>query len=233
MRFNDIAWAAFLDWYLAGKNNKYVRLFANKHLVYALRAQPSSVDFKDFYNKVVSDFLNSWGRMFIREETARDIYTAITDMNPFIIQIRGESLLECDLTDDGGVCGVIHKIYERLSDIWGINMTGISKIAHILNDSLFVLIDNNIREEYKKVYGISKSAEGYINWMRMMQAQAKEVVADFYMQGFTGSPEIFLSHQLGYDSEGCIKSIAKFLDEYYWLTITHGVPIPPKWIPNK
>jgi len=231
MNYTEIAWAAFIDYNVAGNNNKYVELFRNKILIDNLRQNPSLVHFKDFKDKVISDFLNSWGRMYFQDDTAKDIYDAIIELNPFTLQIGNDTLMSCNLSSGSTVRDVTEKIYNRLTRIWGINMVGFSKIAHVLNDSLFPLIDNPIRKKYKKVYGISDSPEGYINWMIEMQKQAFVIVQDFQKQGFTGSPEIFLSQKLDYTSVGCNKSLVKFLDEYYWLTVTHGVPIPPKWIP--
>jgi hypothetical protein len=231
MNYKEIAWAAVIDFYIAGNNNKYVELFRNKNLINNLRQNPSSVPFKVFKDKIISDFLNSWGRMYIQDDTAKEIYDAIIALNPFTLQMGNDTLMTCNLSSGSTVCDVTGKIYDRLTGIWGINMVGFSKIAHILNDSQFPLIDNPIRKKYKKVYSINDSPAGYINWMIEMQKQACAVIADFQKQGFAGSPEIFLSQKLGYASVGCNKSLVKFLDEYYWLTVTHGVPIPPKWIP--
>ncbi len=231
MNYKEIAWAAVIDYCIAGNNNKYVELFRNRNLINNLRQNPSLVPFNDFKDKIISDFLNPWGRMFIQDDTASEIYDAIIELNPLTLQIMNDTLITCNLSSGSIVCNVTGKIYDRLTRIWGINMVGFSKIAHILNDSLFPLIDNPIRKKYKKAYGISNSPEGYISWMIEMQKQACTVVEDFQKQSFTGSPEIFLSQKLGYTSVGCNKSLVKFLDEYYWLTVTHGVPIPPKWIP--
>lgn len=231
MTFNDLAWSAFLNWYITKRDEKYVELFINKPLIYALREHPSSVDPSNFHEKVVSDFLNSWGRMFIQKKTSYEILDAITELNPYLLVVRDESLLTCDLSNGSTVNGVVHAIYERLSSIDFIDMTGTSKIAHILNDSLFVMIDNEIRKKYKKKHDISRDAEGYINWMKIMQQQARDVTADFRRQGFSSSPEGFLSRKLSYTAKGCSKSMARLLDEYYWITITAGLPIPPEWIP--
>jgi len=231
MNYKEIAWAAVIDYYIARNNGRYVELFRDKTLIYNLRHNPSSVTLEIFNDKVKSDFLNSWGKMYLQDDTAKEIYDAIIELNPFTLKVGNATLMTCDLSSGSTVCNVTEKIYNRLTGIWGIDMVGFSKIAHILNDSLFPLIDKPIRRKYEKVYGISHSSGGYINWMIQMQKQAYAVVEDFHKQGFTGSPEIFLSQKLGYTSVGCNKSLVKFLDEYYWLTITRGKPIPPKWIP--
>lgn len=231
MNYKEIAWAAVIDCCIAGNNNRYVEFFRNKNLINDLRQNPYSVPLAVFKDKVISNFLNPWGRMRWEDSTAEDIYKAIIALHPFTLKIGNDTLMTCNLSSGSTVCNVTGKIYDGLTSIRGVNMVGFSKIAHILNDSLFPLIDNPMREQYKEVYGIGNSCQGYINWMIEMQKQACAVVGDFHKQGFAGSLEILLSQKLGLASVGCNKSLVKFLDEYYWLTVTRGVPIPPKWIP--
>jgi len=50
-----------------------------------------------------------------------------------------------------------------------------------------------------------------------VQEKAQEVAEDFYNLGLPGSPEEFLSDKLGYTNYGCQKSLARFVDEYYWI----------------
>jgi hypothetical protein len=65
-----------------------------------------------------------------------------------------------------------------------------------------------------------------------MQESATQVTNDFHEKGFSGTPEVFLSEQIGYAKSGCQKSLVKYLDEYYWLRFSDKVPIPPSWIPD-
>jgi len=43
------------------------------------------------------------------------------------------------------------------------------------------------------------------------------------------NPANYLSQQLKYNPP---KTMAKFLDEYNWVTITHQTPVPPDWPPQ-
>ena len=235
MNFIDVAWAAYIDHCIAGRNSKYINLFSNYYLVSSLRQAPASLNFEYFCQNVCSDFLNSWGKMYIQNNSinndALNIYNAIIQLNPLVCQIQNQTILTCNLSQGSPLYLNIIQMYDTLTNIGGISMTGFSKIAHILNDRLFPLIDNPIRKELRAAYNVSHDSQGYINWMREMKNQANEVIDDFHQKGFKGSPEIFLSQHLGYDVKGHIKSIVKFLDEYYWLTITHGLTIPPSWSP--
>jgi hypothetical protein len=227
MKFDDLAWAAFCYFYATKGDYKYVTLFKDRSLISTLRQNPSLVSFDDFKNKVITDFLNSWGRMFIMETTGREILSAITELPGYLAPFEEMSLLTSDLSDSKAVNSIKH-IYDRLSGIDYIDMTGASKIAHILNDSLFVMLDRGIRLHFK----VEKSADGYVTWLKTMQQRAIEVAADFCLKGLPGSPEQFLSDKLGYTAQGCTKSLAKFLDEFYWLTTGKDLPVPPRWWPG-
>jgi len=232
MNYKEIAWAALIAYYGGGGNkDRYVQLFKNRQLIDSLRNNASLVSFEDFRDKVIRHFINSWGRMRLQDNTAHQIYDAIIILQGSTSQILNDTLPTCNLSTGSTVCEVTAQLYDKLANIPGLKMTGFSKIAHILNDSLFPMIDNPIRETYRKQCGISLDAKGYINWMREMQRQALNVVADFKKQGITAPIEVFLSTKLGFTSGGCTKSLVKFLDEYYWLTVTNGTPFPPPWIP--
>ena len=127
MNYKEIAWAAVIDFYIAGNKNKYVELFGNKNLINDLRQNPSSVPFTVFKEEVISAFLNSWGKMYITSYTAQDIYDAIIALNPFTLQIGNDTLMTCNLSSGSTVCNVTEKIYDGLTGIYGINMTGFSK----------------------------------------------------------------------------------------------------------
>ena len=106
-------------------------------------------------------------------------------------------------------------------------MTGVSKIAHLLNEKILVLLNLDISSHF----GVLENSSGLIEWLKIMQGSAKQVTDDFYQRGFSGTPEEFISEKLGYMSHGCHKSLAKYLDEYYWLRFADDLPIPPPWIP--
>ncbi len=99
--------------------------------------------------------------------------------------------------------------------------------AHLINDKLFAILNLSISD----YFGIPGSKTKFVDWLKQLQKNAKEAESDFRKQGFKGSPAGFLSDKLGYTKQGYEKSLAKFLDEYYWLTVGDNLIIPPTWIP--
>ncbi len=77
--------------------------------------------------------------------------------------------------DDKKTVERIMRIYNTISNS-GIKQVGATKVMHLLKPDVFVMWDNGIIKHYSKTYKndkiigkIDKTAEGYINFMRLMQ----------------------------------------------------------------
>ena len=226
MKFSDLSWAALLYFYKSGGDRKYVKLFRDTSFVSNLRQAPWDVPYEEFEAKVVFGFISSIGLRLPAVMGERNILSQIIDMHPCISSIQGTSLRECDLSNED-LLGNIRQIYDKLYSIHGFWITGISKITHVLNDSLFVPLNLST----SSYFGLLGETEDFIRWLGIVQQSAREVNDDFYTLGLPGSPEEFLSEKLGYANYGCQKSLARFIDEYYWLTTSENLPVPPKWLP--
>ncbi|MCK5159645.1 MAG: hypothetical protein KAR08_10835 [Candidatus Heimdallarchaeota archaeon] len=141
--------------------------------------------------------------------------------------LQGVRLLDCDLSNED-LLKNIRQIYNGLSSVDGFWVTGIRKIAHVLNDSLFVVLDLRTL----KYFGLRGRADDYIKWLDIAQQHAQEVTRDFCTLGLLGSPEALLSEKLGHSNYSCKKSLARFIDEYFWLTTSENLPVPPNWVPS-
>jgi hypothetical protein len=227
VKFSDLAWAAILHYYKSSGDRKYVKLFRDTTFISELRATPWDVPYEEFETKVLSGFLNSIGLRLPVGKRGGNILAEIIKLRHQIASLQGLRLLDCDFTDKDLVQN-IRQIYNGLDSVDGLWVTGISKIAHALNDSLFVALDLRT----SKHFGLRGKADDYIKWLGIAQQQALEVTGDFQALGLPGSPEAFLSEKLGHSNYGCQKSLARFIDEYFWLTISENLPIPPNWVPS-
>ena len=109
--------------------------------------------------------------------------------------------------------------------------TATSKLLHLLQPNLFVMWDNNILAFYRRNNpNIRDSGSGYCAFLRSMQEMAINIHEAFsrQTQGQEDDPATFLSEQLRYDQP---QTLAKFIDEYNWVTITKRVSVPPPWHP--
>jgi len=226
VKFSDLGWAALLHYYQSNKDRRYVRLFGDAAFISKLRETPWDVSYAEFEAKVISGFVNSLGLRLPVGTRGGNVLAEIIRLRSYTSHLQGVRLLDCDLTDEN-LLKNIKEIYHGLSNIDGLWVTGVSKIAHALNDSLFVILDLRTADSFS----LRDEADDYIKWLGIAQQHAQEVTSDFETLGLPGSPETFLSEKLGYSSYGCQKSLARFVDEYFWLTASENLPIPPRWVP--
>ena len=226
MKFSDLAWAALFHYYKSSKDRKYVRLFADTAFISKLRETPWDVSYEEFETRVISGFVNSIGLRLPVGTRGGNVLAEIIRLRHCTSSLQGVRLLDCDLSNED-LLKNIREIYNGLSTIDGLWVTGISKIAHVLNDSLFVVLDLRTSD----YFGLRGEADDYIKWLGITEQHALEVTSDFYALGLPGSPEAFLSEKLGYINYGCQKSLARFIDGYFGLTTSGNLPVPPNWVP--
>lgn len=226
MKFDELGWAALLYYYKSSGDRKYVKLFRDTEFILRLRQTPWQVAYQEFEEKVIFGFISSVGLRLPAVRDKENITAQIVELHPSIVSLQNVCLLDCDFSNED-VLKNISQIYNKLHAIHGFWLTGISKIAHILNDSLFVPLNLSTLS----YFGLLGEAEDFIKWLKIAQQHAKEVVEDFGGRGLPGTAQEFLSDKLGYTNYGCQKSLARFIDEYFWLTTTENLPVPPKWLP--
>ena len=228
MDFNDLAWAAFCFNYRSLGDSKYAKIISDGSFIRRLRTAPSEVSVEELEQKLVLDYIRVESYdLLVGHKLAGNILTTIGELEAETSSLSDISLLECDFSNPVLV-DKIRNVYERLSAIYGLWLTGSSKIAHILNDRLFAILSLDISRHFK----IMEDGTGLVQWLSVMQENGLQVTRDFQERGFHGSPEQFLSDNLGYTDLGYQKSLVKFLDEYYWLRFGDNLPIPPRWTPH-
>jgi hypothetical protein len=226
VKFSDLAWAALVHYYKSRKDREYVRLFRDTAFISKLRETPWDVSYEEFEAKVISGFVNSIGLRLAVGTRGGNILAEIIELRHCMPAIQGVHLADCDLSNED-LLKNIRQIYNGLGTIGGLWVTGISKIAHVLNDALFVVLDLKTSQHF----GLRGEADDYIKWLGIVQQHALEVNSDFHTLGLPGSPEALLSEKLGYSNYGCQKSLARFIDEYFWLTTSENLSVPPNWVP--
>ncbi len=227
MNFNQLSWGAVCFYYRSAGDNKYGKIMRDTLFTSKLRNAPFDISITEFEQKVILGHVNVENYdLLIGHNLATNVLAKIVGLLPEIKSLQNLALLDCDLSDNDLV-DKISGVYAGLYSIQGLWLTGISKIAHLLNDKLFVLLNLDISDHFR----LLESNTNLIQWLKITQQNAREVTQDFHEQGFSGSPEQFLSDKLGYTSYGYQKSLVKFLDEYFWLRFGDNLPIPPKWIP--
>ncbi len=226
--FNDIAWAAVCFYYRSVADRKYRRILGDKPFIEKLRQTPQDIAASEFEQKVLLDYVNIINYdVLIEHKLAERLLEIIVALQPAVSTLQGLTLLDCDFSDSV-IADRIEEIYAAFYSVPGLWATGISKIAHLLNDKLLVLLNMDLSNRFR----LLDSSTGVITWAKFLQDIGRQVTRDFEEQGYQGTPEEFISEKLGYTGRGCIKSLVKYLDEYYWLHFAESLPIPPPWIPT-
>jgi len=192
-----------------------------------LREAPFDISPLEFEEKVILNHVNIENYdLLIGHNLAQNVLNKIVELQPEVSSLQNVTLLDCDLSDSE-VTEKINRVYAGLYSIQGLWLTGVSKIAHLLNDKLFAILNLDISNHF----GLLEGNTSLVQWLGVTQQNAQEVTQDFHEQGFSGSPEKYLSDKLGYTSLGYEKSLVKFLDEYFWLRFGDNLPVPPRWVP--
>jgi len=192
-----------------------------------LREAPLDINITEFEEKVILGHVNIENYdLLIGNNLARNVLSQIIKLQPEISPLKNVTLLDCDLSDSDTVDS-ISKVYRGLYSIQGLWLTGVSKIAHLLNDKLFAILNLDISNHFQLLEGNTS----LVQWLKITQQNMQEATKDFHQQGFSGSPEKYLSDKMGYSKYGFQKSLVKFVDEYFWLRFGDNVPIPPTWVP--
>ena len=228
VNFNDIAWAAVCFYYRSIADRKYCKILGDTPFMEKLRQTPHDVTASEFEKKVLLDYVRIINYdVLIEHKLAERLLENIVGLQPYVSALQGLTLLDCDLSDSA-IADRIEKIYTALYSVPGLWVTGVSKIAHLLNDKLLVLLNTDISDQFR----LLDDSTAVINWSKFLQNSARQVTRDFEERGYQGTPEEFISEKLGYTRHGCHKSLVKYLDEYYWLRFADSLPIPPPWIPT-
>ena len=227
INFHDMAWAAFCFYYRSIADRKYCNIMGDTVFIQKLRQTPFEITPSEFEQKVLLGYVNiSSYDLLVGHKFAERLLEKIIGLQPEVSALQDLQLLNCNFSDSN-VTERITRIYSLLSSVPGLWITGASKIAHLLNNKLHAPLNLDISTHF----GLLEGSNGLVDWLKILQNNARQVTDDFHNQGFLGTPEEFISEKLGYTKNGCRKSLVKYLDEYYWLRFADNLPIPPRWTP--
>ncbi len=228
--FNELSWAALLSYYKFSGDKRYISLMADRSFIHRLRTTPSEVIPEELEQKVILDHVNVINYdLLMGCRLAEKILEKIVKVQPEIRVLESFSIANVD-TRDSTIIDCIQTIYRELSLVNGLWLTGVSKIAHVLNDQLLPIMGLDVIDRFPEIR--ENGYRGVTPWLKHIHDDARAVASDFEEKHYPGSPEGYLSDTLGYTMRGVTKSLVKFLDEYYWLHYGEQLSIPPSWVPE-
>jgi len=233
LTYEKLAWAAFVASVFKDTGPQaYMSIYRDTEFRRNLVHRPAKVSLSDIQGKLIEGFLNKWRSRFPKnDESAAAIRSALEKRTPLLTKLEDLSIESADfclaITVDGSdvpVSDVIDNIFEGLAWAHGFRTTVAAKIMGVLNPRLFVMWDDSIALHY----ACSFSGKGYMDFLRKMQILARSCLSDFARRFAEKDLATHVSQRLGYNPP---LTLAKFLDEYNWITITKEISLPPKWHP--
>jgi hypothetical protein len=225
-------------------NDAYIQLMKDQDFTKPIWETPPNSD--NLYNEKVAnriiEFLqdygchtptNNSGLIEALKEALQDSTSCLQALHPLeITTISFDSTL-CIKGTKHKLREVIQNLYNKFNVINHIGPTACAKILHILQPRLFVMWDEAICDEYHNIFPqVSRSATGYCAFIERVKVLANHINQEFSNLGINTiqTPADYLSDKLKIKPP---KTLAKYLDEYNWVTITRDVDVPPSWHPDK
>ncbi len=241
--WGEFAWAAFL-FRAIGEDRDYQCLMSQTEFLHELRTNPMVLEPVQIQEQLIRGFLNRWRcRLVNTEQSACAIKKTICHLLSYLQELDGLVIENVSFDQIVNVNNTqitidqaIEQCYTSFRDLeFRFGSTAASKILHVLQPGLFVMWDRRILAHYREQSPeVSDSGGGYCTYLKMMQCIAMEVREGFREAGLDPpaqtdeSPDSYLSTRMGYDPP---KTLAKYIDEYNWITITNRVQVPPPWHP--
>lgn len=238
MTFEELAWGAFFYRLVTNYDSSYRKLFAQVSLLTRLRQDPGAVSPDEFKGSVIA-FLNEWGGRHIRKdaEVAEVLLNGLNGLQDKFQSLSNDTLVIINFDNQGELVQEVFDYLRRIS--WEnrgpfrsvtvhLGETFASKLAHVMNPSLFVMWDDAIAQHFWE-HKMIESLWDYAGFLKLMQEEARSGISDFQAQVGSEDPALFLSGKFG----GAIpKTLPKFLDEYNWLRSQRNLDIvcPPEWL---
>ena len=165
-------------------------------------------------------FVNKWG-FRVPYDQAPAVASAIAQAAPHLKPLSVSALefddLRCATLD------IIEQAYDSIAAADGVGPSTTSLILSLLNPALFVMWNTQIRNAYFP--NDKPNGATYAQFLTIMRMAALSITADARSQHGIDDPAGVLSDDLGINPPF---SLAKFIDEYNWLTLERGMAYQPE-----
>jgi hypothetical protein len=237
LTFEKLSWAAFMARVFQESGpGGYMTIYEDTAFRNNLVHSPANLSLQEIQSTLIGGFLNKWRSRFPNnDESAEAIRAAVQGVSSAAQAAQGlrietvnmDSLLQ---TTDGqiSVFQASSMVFNALAWCHGFRPTPAAKMMGVVNPELFVMWDQAIAWHYREDDASAYIGDGYAMFLRKMQMLAQQCVEDFEKRFGQRDPAAYLSSRLGLSSP---LPLAKFIDEYNWITITNRTTVPPRWHP--
>lgn len=217
VKVKDLAWGAYVVWVRSAHAPVYQPLATSGKFLSRLQSNPRLKEFE-----ALREFLVHFGVPWAPKDLAKRYLPLWPRLKPHVHRLAGQRLEECDL-NDAAIQNAIQGAYDCFYLwSWGGDVVA-SKVLHFFNTRLFVMWDSAIWARY---HAGKSGSKAYLEFLRVMQEEAIEVLKDFKALGLHGGPEQWLSRQLGYKG---VRPLTKLIDDYNLVTVRDRLSMATDW----
>ncbi|MGC8651460.1 MAG: hypothetical protein ACP5RX_02515 [Minisyncoccia bacterium] len=234
----ELEWAVYIYYYIGGDGDKhgYIDTIIN------LQKLGLYNDLTNAWNKnaknicdIIITFLNKW-KTRTKKTTSKNLQEAIFPILENLSKLQKQKLESTNINSE--MADNIKEIFDSINKVKNIGPTGTAKILGLLCPNMFVQWDKEIIKHFLDTNKIDGYA--YLSFIDRMQKETKEILSQntSIPKNLSDNLVKLYEQQYGDQSYQTIfmktqgKSLAKYLDEYNWITITKGIKLPPKWYPS-
>ncbi len=238
----ELEWAIYIYYYIGGDNNK------NGYIDTLIKLREKGV-YKNSINiweknaksicDIIIAFLNEW-RTRTPKRASNGLKKALSpDLLKNLKRLQKLKLEDINEEIDNNII----EIFNKIDNVKHIGLTGTAKILGLFCPDLFVQWDKEIINDHLLKNSLKKNKFGgdmYLSFLKDMQKEAKKILSQNIniSKHLSDNLKKLYEQQYGYQSpqaefmKNWGKSLAKYLDEYNWVTITRGIKLPPEWHPG-
>ena len=236
--WKEFAWKTFL-FHTWNSSDGYIDLMRDNRFTGQMWNVLPKLNDPNYIAQRIIKFLGKYGCHTPNSDSVtNDLEAALKEAERYL-QALSERIIEnvnFNTIMDDNICGnmegrtvkdVVEYLYKRFDKVPRIGTTATGKLLHVLRPKLFLMWDKGIR----KHYSISNSSRGYCLFLTKMKAFA-ETINRVFNEAYPCCPQppaTYLSQKFDIDPP---KTLAKFIDEYNWMTFTKEIATPPpSWYP--
>ena len=116
MDFSQLSWGAFCFYYRSSGDSKYCQILGNHKFINKFRNDPAQLDINELERLVILDHIKiEHYDLLLGNHLAEEIRSTLVELKPVTDELKGLSLLDCDLTDSD----ITTKINFSRSNVYG------------------------------------------------------------------------------------------------------------------
>lgn len=165
--------------------------------------------------KSILVFLNKWQcRIPSKKENVKQLMQALKEAANLFDDLKGCELHNLTYEEIEEAKHIFEIICSKKVGRRKIGSTATSKIMHLVNPELFVMLDKQIRDNY----GCLDNSEGYFNFLLRVKEIAREIIQSYCAEHKTDEERAKAEIcKLCYGGE---RTLAKIIDEYNYTVFT-------------